>query len=192
MDDFTTQGSDNHVLMEQAIESEHDTFPDYVHVHEFSTHMESDASEPVAGMNSMHGNGGNTPGSMFGAATLEPHYDPQEVFQVGGQSSSHVEGVAAALDPALGVAHHESREQPVPRQIDDPVWASTGVHPGERERRTSSIGAHYQGDQPARDRASPLFHPESGGDHQAHAPPNLDQSDDVVVMNSYIFAALVS
>ena len=130
---FNTQVSDNHVLMGQAIESEHDTFPDYVHAHEFSTHMESDASEPVAGVNSMHGNGGNIPGSTFGAATLEPHYEPQEVFQVGGQSSSHVEGVAAAPDLALSVAHHESREQPVPWQIDDPVWASIGVHPGERD-----------------------------------------------------------
>ena len=59
--------------------------------------------------------------------------EPQEELQVGGQSSSHVEGVVAAPDLALGVAHHESQEQPVPWQIDDPVWASRGVHPGERE-----------------------------------------------------------
>ena len=59
MDDLDTQGLDNHVLMGQATESEHDAFPDYVDAYEFSPHIGTSANDPVASMDSMHSNGGH-------------------------------------------------------------------------------------------------------------------------------------
>ena len=49
----------------------------------------------------------------------------------------YIQGVAAVRDPALGVADHESREQPVSWQIGDPVRAGTGAHPGGGGRCSS-------------------------------------------------------